>query len=98
MKFTIEVKREAYAELADIFSFYNNISQSLGDKFLTAWDRTIKEIVRNPLGYEVKHIYFRQAMIRKFPHMVIFECFKQTVIIYAVLHAKKHPSKRYRRK
>jgi hypothetical protein len=97
MNYILEVKREADLELTSIFSYYDSISNNLGDKFLDSWELAIKKVCKNPLGFEIKHKKFRQALISKFPYLIIFEIHDNAIVVYAIIHAKKHPVKRYKK-
>jgi hypothetical protein len=96
MTYKLEVKLEADFELTHIFSYYDSISVNLGNKFLDNWEFAIREVCKNPLGYEIKKKNFRQTLIPKFPYLVIFEVNNNSNIVYAIIHAKKHLVKRYK--
>ena len=97
MNFKLEVKLEADFELTDIFSYYDAISINLGNNFLANWEETTKEICKNPLGYEAKYKNFRHALLGNFPYLIIFEVTDKTVVVFSVIHARKHPEKRYKK-
>ena|SRR5438309_11930936 len=98
MNFKLEIKLEADFELIDIFFYYDSISKTLGDNFIVSLELTKENICKNPLGFEVKYKNFRHAFLGNFPYVVIFEILNKTVVVYSVIHARKHPAKRYKRK
>lgn len=97
MSFSLEIKSEANLDLVDILHYYDAISITLGNKFIANWEASIKAVCKNPMGFEIKKNNFQQARIKTFPYLIIFETLNGSVIVYAIIHAKKSPSKRYRR-
>lgn len=98
MIFLLIVKPEAREELALTAIYYESLSPGLGIRFVDAWERTAADIQRHPQGYALKKGNFRQVMFRRFPYLVVFEILGNKVVVYAIIHARKHPSKRYKRK
>ena len=98
MIFRLEVKPDAREELAIAAIYYESLSEGLGIKFLDAWEVTAAIIQKNPLGFAVRKRNFRQALLRKFPYLVIFEVLENTVVVYGIIRAMKHPSKRYKKR
>ena len=98
MIFSLVVKPEAREELALAAIYYESLSPGLGIRFLDVWESTAANIHRHPLGYAIKKRNFRQTMFRSFPYLVVFEVLGNKVVVYAIIHARKHPSKRYKRK
>lgn len=97
MIYRLEVKPAAREELVLAAIYYEGLSEGLGIRFLDAWENATTIIQKQPLGFEFKKGNFRQALIPKFPYLVIFEVQMKTVVVYSVIHAKKLPVKRYKK-
>jgi hypothetical protein len=53
----------------------------LGEKFLDAWETAVKYAEFNPNGFQEKYKSFRQAPIKNFPYVIMFEIDKTSVIV-----------------
>lgn len=84
-------------DIADATEWYENQQKGLGLKFISDWENTINYVTNEPLAFEIKFKAFRQAGFKTFPFLIIFELENNTVKIYSVIHAKRFPSKRYKR-
>ncbi len=98
MIYRLDVKPDAREELALAAIYYETLAEGLGVKFINAWEITTSVIQKNPVGFAIKKQNFRQALIPKFPYLIVFEVLDKTVVIYAIIHAKKHSAKRYKKK
>ena len=96
MKYIVEIKHEAREEVAESFKYYESVQRGLGLKFLDCVEITLTSISKHPELFAKKHQNFRIALIKPFPYLVIFEVNKSSVIVYQIINAKKHPSKRYK--
>lgn len=85
-------------DIANAVEWYESRREGLGTEFLDDWENTIAYVVSNPLGFAKKRKSFRQAVLKKFPYLIIFEIVDNLVVVYAVIHGRKHPKERYKRK
>lgn len=97
MKFNIEIKEEAREEIASTYLFYEFTRKGLGKRFLDSFEDAVDSISINPFGYSKKHKNFRFKLVKPFPYLIIFEIELTRVIIYQVILAKRHPSKRFKK-
>ncbi len=98
MKFEIKIKQEAREDIADIFEWYENHQTRLGFRFLDAFEERISFIQKEPQVYSKKYKAFRQALLSNFPYLIIFEIDENKIIVFAVIHANRKPSLRFKRK
>ena len=98
MKFEIEIKQEAREDIADIYLWYEKQQTQLGYRFLDLFEERISFLQKEPQVYSKKYKTFRQAYLSKFPYLIIFEILKNKIIVFAVIHAKRKPSLRFKRK
>lgn len=91
MKFNLEIKEEAHLEALDAYLYYEFKSDGLGEKFFKQLDKYLDKICENPEHYQVKNSQFREAYIKKFPYLIIFELNDNTVIVYSIFNTHRNP-------
>jgi plasmid stabilization system protein ParE len=97
VKFKIEVKEHAVKQIKDIYFYYEGCAEGLGEKFLDAWETAVKYAEFNPNGFQEKYKSFRQAPIKNFPYVIMFEIDKTSVIVYSILHTSRDIKVRYKK-
>lgn len=97
MKYKKEIKESARDGAVEAFLYYEGKQDGLGDTFLDAMETLINRIVADPKLFQIRVKTFRQAIIKPFPYLIIFEIEQETVIVYKVILAKKHPKKFYKK-
>jgi hypothetical protein len=66
----------------------------LGETFLEVIEYNIANIQNNPTHFQVRHVPYREAIVRKFPFVIIYEIIDSKVIIYAVFNTFLNPEKK----
>ena len=94
----LAVKEEVYDDILEIVKWYELQLQGLGKKFLDEWYNELELVAKTPFSYQIKNKEFREARIKGFPYLIIFEIDPDEVVVYAVIHARRNPRKRYKRK
>jgi hypothetical protein len=56
----------------------------------------LNNISKQPKLYSEKYKQFRQALIKPFPYLIIFEIIEETIVVHKVIYAKKNPNKLYK--
>ena len=97
MRRSVVVKENAALQLAEAFLWDEEQQRNLGIAFLEEWESTAEYISSHAEGCSKKYKNFRQAVLRRFPYLVIYEIENDKVIVYSVLNAKRHPAKRYKK-
>ena len=98
MKYILHPLSGVDEDIANAVEWYETQLEGLGETFLNDWENTIAYVVSNPLGFAKKKKSFRQAVLKNFPYLIIFEIVDNLIVVYAVIHAKQRPKKRYARK
>jgi hypothetical protein len=96
MRYLIEIKESARKGAVEAFLYYEEQQTSLGDRFLDKMELLLNDIAKYPKTYSEKYKQFRQALIKPFPYLIIFEIIQTTIIVHKVVFAKKHPKKLYK--
>lgn len=87
----IEMAKEAY-------EWYNEQQVGLGDLFLDELESYYDKLEELPLVYSKIKRNFRQAVLYKFPYVIVFEIIKKEVIVYSIFHTSRNPSKKFKKK
>ena len=93
MSLRLIIRPEAEAELADAFDWYEDRVPGLGYDFLLSVDAVIHAILRHPQQYPRVHRIVRRALVRRFPHEVLFVEDAERVVVLSVFHAKRNPKR-----
>jgi plasmid stabilization system protein ParE len=98
MSFKLVFKEQAREDIADTFKWYELQIAGLGDQFLLALDLALKQISANPQLFQIRRKNVRLGLLRRFPYFVAYEIEGTQIIVYRIIHAKRNPQKRFRKK
>ena len=94
MKYVLEIKEEAVFDIKEAYLYYEEQKIGLGNRFLDTLETYIERVQKNPEHYQVKRKPYREAFIKDFPYLIIYEIEASKVIIYAVFNTWKNPNKK----
>ncbi|WP_438426249.1 type II toxin-antitoxin system RelE/ParE family toxin [Aquimarina macrocephali] len=94
MKYELEIKEEANLEMIKAYLYYEKQQIGLGEQFLTHLDIYIDRIQTNPEHYPAKRPPYREAWIKKYPYLVVYEIIENKVIIYSIFNTWQNPKKK----
>ena len=97
MNYGIEIKETAREGSAEAFLYYEEQQFGLGNRFLDKLELLLHEIAKHPKLYQQKYKQFRQAQIKPFPYLIIFEIDGMVVVVHKVINAVRHPKRRYKK-
>lgn len=92
--FELEIKEEANSEIIEAWMYYEEQQPGLGDRFVAYLEVYMDRIVKNPEHYPAKYKQYREATMKKFPFLVIYEITDLSVIVYSVFNTYKNPEKK----
>jgi plasmid stabilization system protein ParE len=86
---------KAQKEILDAWEWYEERRIGLGDLFKDEVAKKIRDVVENPLHYQLKGRY-REAQTDVFPYLIVFRFDKKADIIFivSVFHMKRNPKKK----
>lgn len=87
---------QAENELEDALYFYDLISTKIGDNFLYQINDSITSILLNPETYKLEFEIYRQAVVKKFPFVIIYTKIDNIILISAIFHTSKNPNKKFK--
>ncbi len=94
MTFTLEIKEEAAIEITDAYVYYEEKRVGLGEEFLEHLDLYFERITNNPKHFPKKRKPYREAYIKRFPFLIIYEIAKDKIIVYSVFNTWQNPEKK----
>lgn len=97
MAYNLQIKEEAKKEIIEAAYWYAQITKGLEIKFIYQLENVTNAIRNNPKIYKRVYKHFRQASLKKFPYVVLYEYEASDIIIYSVFHSKQNPDKKIKR-
>ena len=94
MEYILEVKDEANLEIIEAYLYYEEKRIGLGEEFLEHLNIYFDRITTNPEHFPQKRKPYREAFIKRFPFLVIYEITKREVIVYSVFNTWQNPEKK----
>ena len=95
--YAYKVTDEAESDAKEIFEWYENKLQGLGNRFLSHIENSLNKIALNPFAYaNTGFLDFRRFVLDVFPYKIYYLLKDDIIIITAIIH--KSRSQRYWRK
>lgn len=91
MNYRLIIRPEAETDLTEAYDWYESQLAALGAEFLLVVEASLAAIQRNPKQYQVIYRRIRRALTRRFPFGVFYLTRRNTIIVLAILHAKRDP-------
>lgn len=74
-------------------NYYFEISPKLEKKFLFHVDKQFNNILNSPNLYQYETKTSQKVIIKKFPYIIVYEQYEDTIMILAIFHTKQNPKK-----
>ena len=97
MKHSIIIEEEALEEINDAYRWYEHQKKGLGENLLDSLDKLYEYIDKFPNANPQKYQQQRQAILAKFPYVIMYKIENNCIVIYAVFHTSRNPLKKYRK-
>jgi hypothetical protein len=94
MKYTLEIKEEALLDMQEAYNYYQEKRIGLGDLFLDTLEEYLERVEKNPLHYQIKRKPYREAFIKNFPYLIIYEIAVNKILVYAIFNTWRNPNKK----
>lgn len=78
-------------DLLKALSYYDAISEDLGNRFRDRVDIRFDDIERSPESFPLDEPPTRCALISGFPYLILFADFPDHILVTAVVHAASDP-------
>ena len=96
-KLLVEIKEEAKLDITTASAWYREQQEGLDKKFIAAVEETLKRIVRHHEAGNIIYKSFRQAMVNKFPYIIVYQVISHSIVIFQVFNTWRNPKKKIRR-
>ena len=87
----IRLHPKAEDDLQEALNHYQKIDKNLSDKFLFYIDNTFNKILNFPNIYPYETKTSQKVLMEKFPYIVIYEQYKNIIMILAIFHTSRNP-------
>ncbi|MBL7473727.1 type II toxin-antitoxin system RelE/ParE family toxin [Robertkochia sediminum] len=94
MGYLLEIKEEANREVVEAFVYYENKREGLGEEFLDDLDSYFSRITANPEHFPSRRKPYREAVIKRFPFIIIYEILENRIVVYSVFNTWQDPDKK----
>ena len=93
MEFNLEITEAAKFDIIDAVYYYQNISESLAERFYSEVIDSLEVIKKHPTYFSYYSETFRRLLLKHFPYLVIYKIYDHIIIITGVVFAKQNPDK-----
>lgn len=94
MEYTLILKEDAVADMQEAYDYYEKNKTGLGKRFLDTLDYYFEQIQKYPEHYQIRRKPYREALIKDFPYLIIYEIKQHKIIVYAVFNTWRKPRKK----
>lgn len=98
MGYKIYVLPQANIDIYESVEWYEKQRTGLGYEFYDAVELMYQKIAKLPQsnGFIDEKKVYREALMKRFPFLIIYKIEEDSIIINSVHHSKKHPNKKIR--
>ncbi|CAL2092858.1 conserved protein of unknown function [Tenacibaculum sp. 190524A02b] len=95
MGFKLIVEYEAQLEIEEAIEYYESNKVGLGAEFFNYLDGYFQTLKNGKATFELKRKpVFRELPLKMFPFVIIYEQYKDEIIVYSVFNTDQDPSKK----
>ena len=98
MSYRIVLQPGAEQDIDDAYDWYEEQQQDLGELFLKELVVFYKKLEQNPEIFSKATKPYRQAILNRFPYVIIYEIVKTEVQIYSIFHTSRNPKEKFRKR
>lgn len=91
MAFNVILTADAQPDIWNIVFWYERQQPGLVNRFNNRLNKTLFDIGLNPSIYSRYKKYFKRAILKYFPSLVIFKISQMYIIIYTIIYGGKKP-------
>ncbi|CAL65059.1 type II toxin-antitoxin system RelE/ParE family toxin [Christiangramia forsetii] len=93
MKYNLDFIDEVNEDVANAYKFYESKRTGLGEEFLKHLETYFDRIQSEPFHFPEKRKPYREAFIKRFPYIIVYEIVEKSIIIYAIFNTWQDPDK-----
>ena len=91
MVYILSIRKEAEADIAEAYQYYESCREGLGADFISCIDEAISRVQNNPKQFRTVLDKVRRALVRKFLYGIYYTIHENEIIVLAVVHARRNP-------
>ena len=91
MAYILSIRKEAEADIAEAYQYYESCREGLGADFISCIDEAISRVQNNPKQFRTVLDKVRRALVRKFLYGIYYTIHENEIIVLAVVHARRNP-------
>lgn len=92
MVYKLSIRKEAEADIAEAYGYYEDCRSNLGSAFMICLDEAISRIGKNPRQNRVIGKDIRRTLVKRFTYGVFYTLNGNEIIVLAVAHARRNPA------
>ncbi len=97
MRYNVLLENGVEDDANDAYNWYEDQQTGVGERFLSELVDCYKQLEEHPEFYSKLSTTIRQAPLKNFPFIVVYEIRKMEVIVYAVFHTSRNPKEKFKR-
>ena len=94
--YSLIIKPRAILMTKDAYDWYEEQKPGLGEDFLDELDGIYNKLSAHPEYFGKVKKNFRQAALKRFPFVIVYEIIKTEVVVFAVFHTSRNPKFKFR--
>jgi hypothetical protein len=94
MAYKLEIREKVRSGTLAGFLWYEEKSEGLGSRFVAEVEKMIEYVAQNPLHFQVKYKDYREAIMKKFPYVIIYQVKNDLIILSSVFPCKNDPERK----
>lgn len=89
------LKPRAILMTRDAYDWYETQKPGLGEELLEELDAMYNKLALHPEYFGKVKKNFRQAALKRFPFVIVYEIIKTEVVVFAVFHTSRNPKGKF---
>ena len=94
--YALIIKPRAILMIKEAYDWYELQRPGLGEEFLDELDSFYQRIEVHPEYFGKIKKNFRQAALKRFPFVLVYEIIKTEVVVFAVFHTSRNPRYKFK--
>lgn len=90
------IKPRAIRMTKDAYNWYELQKTGLGEEFPDELDSIYRKIEIHPVYFGKIKKNFRQAALKRFPFVIVYEIIKTEVVVFAVFNTSRNPRYKFK--
>lgn len=93
MAFKVVILPDVYADMKDAYSYYEDLSEELAERFFNEYLNCLNKIEINPNYFGFYNLEFRRMLLPNFPYILLFRIVPGKIVLVSTLvYGGRNPS------